>query len=345
MKISKLLPLIFALTLLFNVSCNSDSSVTQEMFYGNGYLISNEGNFGTPNADVTFVTSDLTSKQDNIFSNSNGGASLGDVLQTIVFNGGAAYLVLNNSNKIQIVDRYTFKKYGEITEQINQPRYMAFANNYIYVTNDVFNGDKYVSVYNAANSAFVKKIPLADTAERIVQAGGNIFVQNASYGMGNKITYINTSNNEIESVITLPNGNINKTIANNNNVYSIAAGTTDSYIYKISSTGDIVKTTTLTGIANATNLEIYGDTFYFTSGNKIYAMNMNTNTVPTNPIITVTDNGPYSTLYGFNVINGRIFTSDSKGFTQDSEIKVYNLSGSLLQTFTAGKGANGFYIN
>lgn len=344
MKVTRILQLLFAFALLFNVSCSNDDEVMiPTTSYENGIFITNEGNFGTPNADVTFVTGDLSLKQDNIFA-ANNGSNLGDVLQTIAFNGNQAYLVLNNSNKVKVVNRYTFKSTGEITEQINQPRYMAVANNALYVTNDKYGGDKYVSIYNAANLSFVKKITFTDSVERIVQAGGNIFVQNASYGFGNKITYINTSNNEIQSVITLPNGNINKTISNNNNVYVIAKGTADSYIYQISSTGSIVKTTTLTGIANATNLEIDTNKFYFTSGNKVYAMDMNATAAPTTPLFTVTDNS-FSTLYGFNVVNGRIYTSDANGFTQDSKITVYNTSGSVISTFTAGKGSNGFYAN
>ncbi|MDH6250549.1 hypothetical protein M2347_000276 [Chryseobacterium sp. H1D6B] len=341
---NRLLQLFFALLLLFNISCNSDSEFTQDVFYGNGILIANEGNFGTPNADVTFLSGDLNLKQDNIFSSNNSGANLGDVLQSITFNGGRAFLLLNNSNKIQVVDRYTFKKLGEITEQLSSPRYMAIANNFIYVTNDKYNGEKYVTVYNAGSFSFVKKIPFTDTAERIVEAGGNVFVQNASFGFGNKITSINTSTNSILSVITLPNGNINKTISSNSNVYTIAAGTADSYIYQISNAGNIVKTTTLTGITNATNLEIYNGKYYFSSGNNVYAMDMNATAVPTTPLFTVTANS-YSTLYGFNIVNGLIFTSDANGFTQDSKITVYSAAGALIKTFTAGKSSNGFYQN
>ncbi|WP_435524377.1 hypothetical protein [Chryseobacterium indoltheticum] len=39
--------------------------------------------------------------------------------------------------------------------------------------------------------------------------------------------------------------------------------------------GSVVKTTTLTGIANGTNLQIDGGRFYFTSSNKVYSMDMN----------------------------------------------------------------------
>jgi len=348
MKLNKILHFLFAFALLSGiVSCSSDSIEEQEIFYGNGYLIANEGTFGKPEGDVTFVTADLNMKQDNIFSLNNGGAKLGDVLQTIAFNGENAYLLLNNSNKIQIANRYNFKANGEITAELNTPRYMAFANNNIYVTNDKYLGDKFVSIYKLSDRSFIKKIPFTDAVERIVEAGNNIFVQNASFGFGNKITYINTSTNNVQSTITLPSGNINKIISNNQNVYAIAAGTADSYIYQISSTGSITKTTTLTGIANATNLEISNGKFYFSSGKNVYAMDMSATGVPTSPLFTVANSvDNFSALYGFSVINDKIFTSDSNGFTQASKIVVYSATtGGIIRSFTAGIGSNSVYAN
>ncbi|WP_172279804.1 hypothetical protein [Chryseobacterium sp. LAM-KRS1] len=346
MKITRLLQLLFAVVLLFNISCSTDSDNTLPVVtYENGYLISNEGNFGKPNAEVTFVSRDLTFSQNSIFSKNNNGNQLGDVLQAMAFNGDKAYLLLNNSNKIQVVNRYTFKSAGEITNQIDNPRYVAVANNNIYVTNDKYQGAKYVSIYKNSDLSLVKKITFTDNVERIVEAGGNIFVQNASFGFGNKITYINTSNNDVQSVITLPNVNINKTISYNGNVYVIATGTTDSYIYQISSTGSITKTTTLTGIPNATNLQIDGGRYFFSSANKVYSMVMAATTSPTTPIITAVDGGQYYTLYGFSVVDGKIFTSDVKNFTEDSEVTVYTTSGSKIKSFTTGKGTNGVYLN
>lgn len=347
MKLNKILHFLFAFTLLVGiVSCSSDSTEEQEIFYGNGYLIANEGAYGKPEGDVTFVTADLNLKQDNVFSLNNGGAKLGDVLQTIAFKGENAYLLLNNSNKIQIVNRFNFKAAGEITAELNSPRYLAFANNNIYVTNDKYNGAKFVSIYKASDLSFIKKITFTDAAERIVEAGNNIFVQNASFGFGNKITYINTSTNEAQSTINLPNGNINKIISSNQNVYAIAAETTDSYIYQISNTGAITKTTTLAGIANATNLEISNGKFYFSSGKNVYAMDMSATTAPTTPLFTVANGvDNFSPLYGFSVINDKIFTSDSNGFTQASKIVVYSTTGAIIRSFTAGIGSNSVYPN
>jgi hypothetical protein len=345
MKFSKILASAFALTLLFNISCRNDDSIveTPKGAYENGIFIANEGNIGTPNASVTFISNDFGTVEQDVYKKNNK-TDLGDVFQALNYNGDNAYLVLNNSNKITVVNRYTFKKTGEITTEIKQPRYIAFASQNIYVTNDTYMGDKFLSIYKASDLSFVKKIVFTDTAERVVEAGGNIFVQHSSYGFGNKLTLINTTTNTPQPEIVLPNGNITKTISYNNSVYSIAAGSTDSYIYQISSTGNIAKTTILTGIADATNLEIDGGKFFFSSGNKVYSMDMNTTTVPTTPIIKASG-GLYSVLYGFNVIDGKIFTADAKGFTEDSEITVYSTTGTILKTFKAGRATNCFYIN
>lgn len=347
MKLNRLLQFIFGFVLLFSISCTSDyEEIIPEITYQNGLLITNEGNFGKPNADVTFLTKDLSLMQNDIYKAKNN-ENLGDVLQTMVLNGDKAYLLLNNSKKIQIVDRVTFKKAGEIEDQLDNPRYMAIANGNLYVSND--NGAKFVNVYKLSDNSFVKKIDFATTStvEGIVEAGGNIYVQNTNaFNPGTTLTKINTSTNTIDSQIQVPNGNnINKIISYNNSVYAITEGTPNSYIHQIPASGGAITTTTLTGIEKATNLQIDGGRFYFTSSNKVYSMDMNATAAPTSPIITAVDGGTYFTLYGFSVIDGRIFTSDVKGFTQPSEVSVYTSAGIFITKFTAGMGANGVYKN
>ena len=346
MKMTRLFTMLLGITLMFNISCRNDDPVveTPKGAYENGILIANEGNYGSPNASVSFIPKDLTKIENNIYSTKNSNAQLGDVLQSIAFNGDNAYLVVNNSNKVVVANRYTMKKEADITTEINQPRYIAFANNQMYVTNDGYGGEKYVSIYKISDRSFVKKITFTNAAERVVEAGGNIFVQNASFGSGNKISVIETSGNTIANTITVPAGQINKTISSNGSVYAIATNGTNSYIYQYSSTGSLVKTTNLTGLSNAKNIDIDGSDFYFSNGNKIYKMSMSTTTVPTSPIVTVTDNS-WSTLYGMNVADGKIFTSDANGFTADSKISVYSTSGTLLKTFDGGRGSNSFYKN
>ena len=345
MKISKLRSALFAATLLFTTSCRTDDPIDEPQpkgAYENGIFLSNEGNFGSPTATVSFISNDL-SVENKIYSANNGGAALGDVLQNIGVNGDNAYLILNNSNKIEIVNRYTFKKVATVSDQVSQPRYIAFTGNNFYVTNSS-GSSKFVNVYNSTTNAFVKKIDLTSSGERIVEASGKIFVQNASFGSGNKITIINPTSNTVEKEVTVPNGNIKKTISTGGNVYTIASTSTDSYIYKLSPTGVISSTITLTGIANGNNLEIDGTKFFFSSGAKVYSMDLSSTVIPTTPVLTLTDNS-WSALYGFSVIDGKIYISNANGFTADSTIEIYSTAGTLLKTVTAGRGTNGFYKN
>lgn len=346
MKFSKLLSAVFASTLLFTTSCREDDPIDEPQpkgAYENGIFLSNEGNFGTPTATVSFISNDLATIENNVFSANNENAALGDVLQNIGFEGDNAYLILNNSNKIEVVNRYTFKKIATVTDQVSQPRYIAFANNNYYVTNSS-GSSKFVSVYSATTNAFVKKIDLTNSGERIVEASGKIFVQNASFGSGKKITIINPNSNTIENEVIVPNGNIQKTISTGGSVYTIASTSTNSYIYKLSPTGTISSTITLTGVANAKNLDIDGSKFFFSSGAKVYSMDISSTVVPTTPILTLTDNS-WSALYGFSVIDGKIYISNANGFTADSTVEIYSTAGALLKTVTAGRGTNGFYKN
>ncbi|MDR6369137.1 hypothetical protein J2795_000625 [Chryseobacterium bernardetii] len=350
MKITKLLTVLFAVVLLFNISSCSSSSDEIEVSpitYQNGYFISNEGNYNSQGAKVTFVTRNLSLKQDDIYGYNNNKDILGDVLQTIGLNGNKAYLVVNNSNKIVVVDRYTFKKLAVITDQLDNPRGITFANDFIYVTNTNFVAHtQSVTKYKASDYSFVSKINMTEVSDKAVEAGGNVFVQNASSGFGNKITYINTSNDS-KTEITVPNGQIGNTVSYKSNVYTISSTATDSYIYKISGTGAITPVITLTGIPSATNLQIDNDKIYFSSANKVYTTSLAIPAIPATPLLTAADGGPYFTLYGFNVIDGRIFASDVKQFTQDSEMVVYSaVTGAQISSFkTGGIGASGTYLN
>lgn len=345
MNFRKFVTLTFASTLLLTTSCRDDDFFESEPkgAYENGILVSNEGNYGTPTATVSFLSNDLSTVENNIYAKNNNNLPLGDVLQSIGFQGDYAYLVLNNSNKIEVVNRYSFQKIATVSDQVSQPRYIAFANKNYYVTNSSGSA-KFVNVYGVSDNSFVKKIALANTGERIVEANGAIVVQNASFGSGNKLTFINTSSNTVESILTLPAGSLEKIVSYGGNVYAIAGSATDSYIYKVASTGTITNTTILTGIAKAKNLEIDGNRFFFTSGSKVYSMDMMSNTVPTAPIITEADNS-WSNFYSFNVLNGKIFISNANGFTAYSSVNIYSTAGALIKTVTTGKGTNGFYQN
>ncbi len=342
MKFNKFLTGLLASALLLVASCNDDEVfVNQEESYS-GILVSNEGNYGTPSGSVSFIANDLSSIENGIFKTVNN-ENLGDVVNNIGFSGDKAYIVVNNSNKIEVVNRFRFNKETTITDNINQPRYIAFSGNQFYVTNSKFNTFDYVSVYNTTNNAFVKKITFNDTVERIVVAGNKVFVQHASYGFGNSISVINSAN-EVEKTITLPAGNITKTVAYDNMVYSLAPDGTDTYLYQINTAGTITKQIKYAGITSGENLSIENNRVVFNSKGNVYVTDLS-NTVTPSPVFTITPFADASTIYAMEVIDGKIFISDVKNYVDDSKVSVYTLTGNLLKTFSAGKIAGGFYKN
>src|SRR5690606_11455482 len=130
MKLHKLLLTAIAGSFLF-VSCSGDDDTTftppASGAYENGVFVLNQGVWGAGNAEVSFISGNLTI-ENNLFKGVNEDMDLGDVGQDIEVNGNFAYIVLNASNKIVVVDRNTFAHIATISQGLNNPRYIAFAN-------------------------------------------------------------------------------------------------------------------------------------------------------------------------------------------------------------------------
>lgn len=348
MKLSKIFASAFAFTLLFNISCRNEDPVVEvpKGAYENGILIANEGGFSTPTASVTFLPNDLSAQEDNIYGKNNNNENLGNVFQSIGFKNDNAFLVMNVPNKIEVVNRYTFKKTATISANLEQPRYIAFTGNYTYVTNNNFYDVMKLNIYDAGNS-FVKSINFDRYAEKVVASDGFVYVQTdgITYDInynelptGHTITRINPSNNQVDKTITLTdNGAIRDMIADENTVYVLSSDNNQTYLYKIAAKTATVEQIALPGITNAAKLAIENNKIYFvTAAKQLYSMNGNT-VVPMFGFET-------RNIYGFNVIDGKVYIADPS-FSANSITRVYNTSGTLLKTLTTGIGTNGFYKN
>ncbi|WP_379965849.1 hypothetical protein [Epilithonimonas sp. UC225_85] len=350
MKFNKFLTALLASVLLIVASCKDDDPVynNQETSYS-GILISNEGKFGTPSATVDFVSSNLSEGILGIYNTSNN-ENLGDVLQTIGFKGTNAYLVVNNSNKIVVVNRFNFTKNAVITSNISSPRYIAFTDSQYYVTNNNFFDVKKLNIYNNADNTFVKSINFDRYAEKVVEANGNIVVQTdgSTYDnnynelpTGHTITIVKPATNAVDKTVTLPDAGIVKDLVSYEGfAYALSSTSTDSYIYKINATDGTFTTTTLAGIPNIQKLRIDSGNFYFLdAANKVYAKNIATASSAASTLFTAT-----GYVYGFDVIDGKIFVSNAS-FTGESTSYVYSSTGTQIKSFKSGIGTNGFYKN
>ncbi|NGY38501.1 hypothetical protein FQU23_013385 [Flavobacterium sp. XN-5] len=342
MKLNNVFFGIFASALLL-ASCSNDDSNEKDSplgAYDNGVIILNEGNFGTPNASVSYISNDLTVFMQDVFGTENSAKVLGDVAQSLSFFEDKAFIVMNNSNTVEVVNRYTFKSIASITENLKKPRYSVALNGKLYVTNS---SSKAVTVYDAKTFTYVETIAIGKTTEKIVTANGKLYVMNGAYGSGNTVTVVNPQSNNAMSIITVESG-VNSIEEKNGSVYVLCGNTTKSKLFKINTTTDTATSIESATLTKALNMDIDGDKIYYTKGTGVYAMALNATTFSETPLFSVADNS-WSTLYGFNVIDGKVYTADANGFTAAGIVKISTTTGAELKTVAAGMGPNSFYSN
>ena len=309
--------------------------------YDNGVLVANEGNYGTPNADVSYIDQDTYEITNNIYQAVNN-EPLGDVLHHIGIHEDKAYLVMNNSNKIVVVDRVSFEKLGVITEEISLPRYIGFANDKIFVSNSQ---QQSVSIYNVADRSYITKIENLGTINNVEVAGNYVFVQKGNWGSGNSVAAIDATTNTLNSILEVEEG-INGIITNGDFLFTLSSTGNGTTINKIDATNlSTAATFTATDITGAGKLDYSEGKLYFI-GNNTNIYSIEDNLMGEASLITSVPENSWSTLYGFGVLGEYLLTSDSNGFSQASIIRAYNKeTGSLVATFNAGIGSNGFYDN
>lgn len=341
------------LTFLFFAACNNLDDGPQitppRGDYDGGILISNEGNFGASNGDVSFITADYSTVDNNIYHAVNG-THAGDVLQHIGFYEDRAYLVLNNSNKVLIVDRFTFEKVDSIinpsgSNLLNQPRNIAFAQNKAFVS---CAGNQSLQVYSLNNYQHLQSISLSSTPNQLLSNGQKIFVEEAFFGSGNSVGVVDPGSYAYSSISVANGLNGIAMHQNGQNLYALTNGTSQEpnrQLHAINTTTLNVLNFPVSNVSDDMRQITYdNENLYFTSGNRIYKSAVaDLNLAPT-VAVEVPDNS-WSTLYGMNVINNVIFTSDANGFTQNGIIRIYNTSGALMHTHTTSIGPNNFYLN
>ena len=365
MKFSKFFLAAFAGSLLF-VSCSDDDNLTPIELplgsYDNGVLVLNQGGFGHGDASMSYISNDLSVYQDDIFSVVNPDLELGDTAQDVAFYNEFAYIILNVSNKIEIVNRYTMKSVGTIETGLNNPRYMAVVNGKGYVTNwgdAVVTTDDYVAVINLSSNTITSSIPVIEGPERIIENNGKLYVaQTGGYGYGNKITVINPSSNTVATTITVgdvPNGMQVK----DGNLW-VSCGGKPSYA-PTETAGSLVKINLANNTVTATlafpaitqhpsNLVIDGDNAFYTVDSGVYKMALNASEVPSAPAFTTTSQGVYG-VYSFAIKSNRIFVGDAGDYNSAGKVYVYSQGnsgetiGELKESFTVGVVPAGFYFN
>ncbi|EDP70193.1 hypothetical protein FBALC1_11687 [Flavobacteriales bacterium ALC-1] len=341
MNTKKIALLFLSVALLFT-SCSNDDDVNPPAplgDYENGILISHEGNFGQGNASVSFASYDLATVENNIFSSVNS-SPLGDTAQSIAFRGDLAYIVLNVSNSIEIVNRYTFESVATINTGLNNPRFIAFANGKGYVTNWGDGGvatDDYLAVIDAtSNTLIAQTIAVAEGPEKIIANGNTLYVAHkGGFGQNNIVSVVNSNTDVITTTITVGDVPNSLQLDGAGSLWVLSGGKpswtgdeTAGQLSKINTSDNSVMTIDFGATEHPNHLALDNGILYYYMSGSVYKMNSTATTLPTTAELTGLS------FYGMTVNNSVLYGVDAVDFTSNGTLSAYDLSSNTLSNST-----------
>lgn len=338
---------------LWLANCKTDDEPTPMenlVEAGAGVLVTNEGGFNDGNASVSYYLFDDNSIQQELFSEVNG-RPLGDILQSMTLVGDTAYLVLNNSQRIEIVDVRTFESLGAIEVQ-GSPRYFLPIDKETAYVSDLFGG--VVHVLSLSNRAVVVSIPMPESwTEQMIMAGDEVFVSSpSSFGQppSRQLFVIDPVNHILVDSIEVgpsPSAMVQDAAGK---IWVLCSGDPDTGapggLYQVDPQAKTVLQSfpfSDNNIGFAPRLAIDKAKFqlYYTKID-LYTMPVNATALPSGPLVSADGRD----LYGLGIGPGaeNIWLGDAGDYKSRQMIYRYDRDGNLLDSVLAGVAPSGFYF-
>ena len=337
----------------FSTSCSKDpvrektiedpDTTVVTINYEDGIFIINEGNYNWGNASVTFVDNKTNKAVQSIFRKSNG-RGLGDVAQSMKIIGNLGYVIVNNSNNIEVVSLKDFKSVKSITG-LFYPRYMeVIDSNKAYVTNL----QNSISVIDLQNNSVSGSIQTSTWTENQVLYEKYMLIASIgdfskpSFQRKAQILKIDTQTDSIVDSLVTGKEPVGIVIDKEKKVWILCSGGYDYFeapsllridpisfrIEKQFTFFDTKQVPSRLCINHAM------DTLYFLKGG-VFQMPISAAGLPVQPLIPSNERR----LYGLEIhpVTGNIFVSDAKDYVQNGTACQYNVNGTLIRQYIAGR--------
>lgn len=332
----KLLALsLFTVFLSMLISCKKDKPIDPDpsVVGNNGVFITNEGNFQFGNAKVSYFDKDSSKVIEDLYQPKNN-VTLGDICQSMYLFDSKAYIVLNNSGKIEVVNAKTFEHITSITG-LTSPRYfLPVSSNKAYVT-DLFSNT--ISIINLSTNTVSGTISCKGWTEEMLFKNDKVYVTNES---SDKVYVINSQTDVLEDSIKVGYAS-NSIREDKNGKLWVMCGTNyvdiKASLYCIDpTTNKVIKSFEFADITHAPyKLRINGtkDKLYFLD-QSIYKMDISDGALPVVPFINASTHSFYG--LGVDPKTNIIYVSDAVDFVQRGIIFRYDADGTLIDNFLAG---------
>ncbi len=198
-KLLQFAMLFLAGTFVFT-ACDKDDNLKPSGSYSNAIFVVCEGNYQTNDGAIDAI---VDGKVESDVFNAMNGRPFGDVVQSMTIIDDKAYIVVNNSGKIEVVDVKTFKSAGTCSG-FSYPQSIVNRNeNEIFVSNGNGYGSDYVYVVNKLSFQKIDSIATGGKGPNaMIVANGKLFVANCGgYLTDNTISVIDVANLALEKTI------------------------------------------------------------------------------------------------------------------------------------------------
>lgn len=330
---------------LFISSCdNKEDDIEPKGKYENGILICNEGVYGQGNGSVSFYSYDTDSVSNEIFKAENN-RPLGDVVQSLTREDDKVLIVVNNSNKVEIVNSDDFKSIASV--DVMQARYIAVENNKAYVSSWA-NGGK-VYVLDLDNYTIIDSVEVGSAPEGLIIENDKLYVANTGWGYEQTVSIIKLSDLSIVKVLNVDADSPSHFVKDKNDMIWVLAngrveydqnynvvGHTASALIQINPNNDEIanhmwlfneKHPAKLGINKAEDKLYVGGGWGFQG---LYAVNITATSAPTSPFIDELN-------YGFVIDheNDVIFLLQ-ESYTSNGKLIRYKADGTKIKEYTVG---------
>lgn len=331
---NKVLLYLSILTLM--VSCvKPDEQGHLDLVSANGLFVLNEGNFGWGNGSLSYFSYDSSKIYNNFFRSVNN-RPLGDVPYSMLIHGDNIYIVVNNSEKIEVIDRRNLKSVATITGLISPRNIVTAGLNKAYVTSMYSDSVRIIDLKQNTVSGYIN---IHQTSESAAVIGEKAFI--ANWLGGNEIFVIDTETDVLIDSVEVGKEPESMVIDINGIIWVLCNGgwKRDTYAELIGINPQSLAISKRfvfpTLQSSPLNLQADGDgdtLFYIDNG--IRRMSIFSPELPAYPLIDDDENLFYK--LGINPSNGDILATDAVDYQQNGILLIYNRSGVLKNSCTTG---------
>ena len=339
--------LLIVLFVVVFPSCQSNPAapVDSSTLPPSGVYVVNEGNFQRGNSSLTLYSADSNKAYQNVFALANG-RDLGDTGNDITIFGSKAFIVVNGSQKVEVISTSNNKSIGTLQLPGSRSPYniVVLSDAKAYVTNLM---DSTVTAFNPSTLQIVfDRVKVGGNPEGIASANGKIYVCNSGFGSDSTVTVLNAGTGTLIKTIGVgaspsevgigPNGEV-IVKCDGKTDYSNSANDTPGQIAVINSDNDVIMIKVILPI------QTYGHPGHMTVSSKGYGYFVGKTGIIKFAFSASTlnvDGNPLSTMQAYHLAvddaTDQLYATDPKDYAQPGEVVVFDSKGAEVKRFSAG---------